>query len=155
MWWRDNIGCTSWKKCRCALWFATQQKGISWSLGELHHICSQFGLVQWLTAHGTFRTQSGNFLTRPRVSHTKKQRIRCLYRCTFWQELTLNHFLADAAEQRSIMAGINMFAMNTTIKMVRHNSPPRGDYVHITGEDKGCWSYLGRIGGVSNSTGRR
>jgi len=35
--------------------------------------------------------------------------------------------------------------------MVRHRSPPRGDYIHITGETSGCWSYVGRIGGVSNT----
>jgi hypothetical protein len=35
--------------------------------------------------------------------------------------------------------------------MVRHNSPPSGDYVHITGENSGCWSYVGRLGGVSNT----
>jgi hypothetical protein len=49
------------------------------------------------------------------------------------------------------MAGINEFHQRTTIRMVRHNSPPRGDYVHITGENTGCWSYVGRRGGVSNT----
>jgi hypothetical protein len=58
---------------------------------------------------------------------------------------------ADAAEQNSIMAGINEFHRRTTIRMVRHNSPPSGDYVHITGQNTGCWSFVGRQGGVSNT----
>jgi hypothetical protein len=49
------------------------------------------------------------------------------------------------------MAGINEFTAKTTIRLVRHNSPPSGDYVHITGENTGCWSYVGRIGRVSNT----
>ena len=48
------------------------------------------------------------------------------------------------------MLGINEFHIRTSIRMVRHNSPPRGDYVHIMGENTGCWSYVGRIGGVSD-----
>jgi hypothetical protein len=60
-------------------------------------------------------------------------------------------FCAAAAEQGRIMTGINEFARWTTIILVRQPSPPRGDYIHITGENSGCWSFVGRIGGVSKA----
>jgi hypothetical protein len=67
---------------------------------------------------------------------------------------TIWHWIVSctaAGEQTRIMAGINEFHMRTTMRLVRHNSPPSGDYIHITGENSGCWSYVGRIGGVSNT----
>jgi hypothetical protein len=39
----------------------------------------------------------------------------------------------------------------TAVLLVRHNSPPSRDYVHITGENSGCWSFVGRRGGVSST----
>ena len=58
---------------------------------------------------------------------------------------------AALGEQNRIIEVVNQFHNRTTIRLVRHNSPPRGDYVHITGENSGCWSFVGRIGrGVSN-----
>ena len=57
---------------------------------------------------------------------------------------------AALGERNRIIEVVNEFHNRTTIRLVRHNLPPRGDYVHITGQNTGCWSFVGRIGGVSN-----
>jgi hypothetical protein len=57
---------------------------------------------------------------------------------------------AADAEQTRIMACINEFHVRTSIRMVRHRSPPSGDYVHITGVNESCVSSVGRQGGVSS-----
>jgi hypothetical protein len=104
-----------------------------------------------MTAHGTFWTKTGNFLNR---SLFPKLQTGIFNVFTFANSDTNWHWTVSctaAPEQNRIMLGINEFRRSTTIRMVRHNSPPRGDYVHITGENSGCWSFVGRIGGVSNT----
>jgi len=103
-----------------------------------------------VTAHGTFWTQSGNFLTRPRVSQTTKRHIYSLYGANSDMNWHTTVSCAAAAEQDRIMAAINEYHAKTSIRLVRYFSPPSGDYVHITGENSGCWSFVGRIRGVSN-----
>jgi hypothetical protein len=58
---------------------------------------------------------------------------------------------AAAAEIDRIMLGAADYEALTTVRLVRYISPPSGDYVHVTGENTGCWSYVGRLGGVSGT----
>jgi len=103
-----------------------------------------------VTAHGTFWTQSGNFLNRPRDSQNKCG-IFTVFTC---QNSDMNwHWNVSCAagpEHSRIMEAVDEFHRRTTIRLVRHNSPPVGDYIHITAQHSGCWSHVGRIGGVSN-----
>jgi len=39
----------------------------------------------------------------------------------------------------------------TAIRFKPYDPITDTDYVYITGEDSGCWSYVGRKGGVSNT----
>jgi hypothetical protein len=49
-----------------------------------------------------------------------------------------------------ILGAINDFHQRTSIRFKEYDSSDT-DYVYITGEDSGCWSYVGRLGGVSNT----
>ena len=49
-----------------------------------------------------------------------------------------------------IMQAIDDFHRKTTIRFKEYNPMTDSDYIHITGEDSGCWSYIGRRGGVSS-----
>jgi hypothetical protein len=49
------------------------------------------------------------------------------------------------------MLGVNDFNTMTTVRLVRHTTQPSGDYIHVTGENSGCWSYVGRRGRVSST----
>jgi len=48
------------------------------------------------------------------------------------------------------MQAIANFHRWTPIRFRQYDPSTDSDYVHITGENSGCWSYVGRIGGVSN-----
>jgi hypothetical protein len=42
------------------------------------------------------------------------------------------------------------YYLKTSILFRAYNPQTDRDYVYITGKVDGCWSYVGRIGGVSN-----
>jgi hypothetical protein len=48
------------------------------------------------------------------------------------------------------MLAIEDYHNKTSILFKEYNPETDSDYVYITGEDTGCWSYVGRIRGVSN-----
>jgi hypothetical protein len=49
------------------------------------------------------------------------------------------------------MMAIDEYHKKTPIRLREYDSRTDKDYIHITGENSGCWSYVGRIGGVSNT----
>ena len=107
-------------------------------------------LCSAVTALSTFGTQSGNFMTRPRFSQTKNWRFQCI----LVQHITMNwngsiSFAAND-ERNQIVLAIEDFHKKTPIRFRRYNPLTDRDYVYITGENSGCWSFVGRIGGVSN-----
>jgi len=48
------------------------------------------------------------------------------------------------------MLTIEDFHKKTPIQFKQYDPLTDSDYINITGNDTGCWSYVGRIGGVSN-----
>nr|AGM32350.1 zinc metalloproteinase [Coptotermes formosanus] len=51
-------------------------------------------------------------------------------------------------EQRAqILLAVDEYHKKTSIRLREYNPQTDTDYVHITGEDSGCWSYVGRLGG--------
>jgi len=48
------------------------------------------------------------------------------------------------------MLAIDEYHMKTFIRFKKYNPQTDRDYVNITGENPGCTSYVGRVGGVSN-----
>jgi len=108
-------------------------------------------LFSAVTGDGTFGTQSGNFLTRPRVSQNTKWLMNCIANsshCAMNWKSTIS--CADSGERNGILRAIRDFHMRTPISFRQFNPRTDRDYIHITGENTGCWSYVGRIGGVSN-----
>ena len=49
-----------------------------------------------------------------------------------------------------ILGAIDDYHQKTPIRFKQYDPLTDRDYIHITGEDDGCWSYVGRIGGVSS-----
>jgi len=47
------------------------------------------------------------------------------------------------------MLAIDDYDKKTHIRFKEYNNLTNLDYIHITGENGGCWSNVGRIGGVS------
>jgi hypothetical protein len=58
---------------------------------------------------------------------------------------------ADFDERNQILLAIEDYHQNTPITFKYYDPQTDWDYVHITGEDSGCWSYVGRQRGVSNT----
>jgi len=52
-------------------------------------------------------------------------------------------------ERNSILLATCEYYFNTPILFKQYNPLTDTDYIQITGEDTGCWSHIGRIGGVS------
>ena len=50
-----------------------------------------------------------------------------------------------------ILLAIDEYHQRTPIRFKQYDPQTDRDYIYITGEDSGCWSYVGRIGGVSNT----
>jgi hypothetical protein len=50
-----------------------------------------------------------------------------------------------------ILTAMDDYHQKTPIRFKNYDPSTDYDYVHITGEDSGCWSYVGRLGGVSNT----
>jgi hypothetical protein len=96
-------------------------------------------LCSAVTAHGNFWTQFGKYLTRPCVSQTIKRHLQRPVFC------------ADDYERNTILGAIEDYHQRTTIRFKPYEPWADSDYIHITGDDSGCWSYVGRIGGVSNT----
>ena len=57
----------------------------------------------------------------------------------------------DDYERNMILNAIEDYHQKTAIRFKQYDPLTDRDYVHITGKDSGCWSYVGRIGGVSNT----
>ncbi|KAK9686994.1 Astacin (Peptidase family M12A) [Popillia japonica] len=53
----------------------------------------------------------------------------------------------DEAQANQIHAALRTFAAVSCVN-VRPRTPADVDYVYVTGEDSGCWSYVGRLGGA-------
>ena len=49
-----------------------------------------------------------------------------------------------------ILLAIDDYHQKTPIRFKQYDPTTDTDYVHITGEDSGSWSYVGRIGVVSS-----
>jgi len=49
-----------------------------------------------------------------------------------------------------IERAIANFHDRTPVRFRQYNPLTDRDYVHITGQRSGCWSFVGRVGGVSN-----
>ena len=108
-------------------------------------------LCSAVTAHGTFRTQSGNFLTRPRVSQSTKWHIQSFavvsHSVTNWHRSVS---CADSAQINMIHRAIDDYHNKASRRFKQFEPAKDKDYIHITGENTGCWSYVGRKGGVRN-----
>jgi hypothetical protein len=50
-----------------------------------------------------------------------------------------------------ILLAIDDYHQRTPIRFKQYDPQTDRDYIYITGEDSGCWSYVGRIGGVSKT----
>ena len=133
-------------------WIATQQPDISWSVRRTasRRRLSDPKQCTAVTAHGTFRTQSANFLTRPHVPKLHNGTL-VFTGANYYINWHWPVSCAAAAEVNTIMQAVDEYHNRTSIRLVRQNSQPTGDYVHITGENSGCWSSIGRIGRVSNT----
>jgi len=102
-----------------------------------------------VTAHGTFGTQSGHFLTSPHVSQKVAHSLfaGASHFVTNWDRPVS---CADFEERQKILLAIGNYHKDTDIRFRLYDPSTDLDYIYITGEDSGCWSYVGRIGGVSN-----
>ena len=49
-----------------------------------------------------------------------------------------------------ILNAIEDYHQKTTIRFKQYDPMTDMDYIQITGEDTGCWSNVGRLGGVSS-----
>jgi len=49
-----------------------------------------------------------------------------------------------------ILQAIDDYHEKTAIRFKQYDPQTEWDYVHITGEYAGCWSHVGRLGGVSS-----
>jgi len=108
-------------------------------------------LCSAVTAHGTFRTQSGNFLTRPSVSQTTKWHNQSFaavsHSVTNWHRPLS---CADSGQINMIHRAIDDYHKKTSIRFKQFEPAKDKDYIHITGKKEGCFSNVGRKGGVSN-----
>ena len=57
---------------------------------------------------------------------------------------------ADDYERNMILVALDDYHQKTPIRFKQYDPFTDEDYVHIKGEYSGCWSYVGRLGGVSN-----
>jgi len=48
------------------------------------------------------------------------------------------------------MLAVDQYYKKTTILFKEYDQLTDRDYLHITGKNTGCWSYVGRQGGVSS-----
>jgi len=107
-------------------------------------------LCSAVTAMSTLGIQSGKFITRPRFSQTTKWRFKCM----LVQHSTINwHWSISCVasdERNKILLAIEEYHEKTPIRFKQYDPLTDSDYIHITGELSGCWSFVGRIGGVSN-----
>ena len=53
------------------------------------------------------------------------------------------------AQKEHILLAIDEYQNKTPIRLREYDSLNDMDYIHMAGENSGCWSYVGRIGGVS------
>jgi len=108
-------------------------------------------LCSAVTSQGTFGTQSGNFLSGHRVSQTNEWHIQytagASYSVTNWRRPVS---CADSAERNMIQRAIDDFHQRTPVRFKQYNPQTDSDYVNITGQNSGCWSFIGRMRGVSN-----
>ncbi|KXJ83417.1 hypothetical protein RP20_CCG006292 [Aedes albopictus] len=58
--------------------------------------------------------------------------------------ITPGHF--TTSQQNSIIAALDELMANSCVKFVARTT--QTDYVRVTGEYSGCWSYLGHVGGA-------
>jgi hypothetical protein len=49
------------------------------------------------------------------------------------------------------MLAIDDYHNTTSIRFKEYDPLNDRDYIYITGDDTGCWSYVGRQGGVSSA----
>jgi len=55
-----------------------------------------------------------------------------------------------ADEQRAhLLRAVDEYHNKTSIHLREYDPAIDTDYIYITGEKSGCWSYVGRVGGVS------
>jgi hypothetical protein len=161
MWCLATNGCKPWTTYRVAFWFATQQTAISRCVRRTSsrrsptatklNAGSQLGIVQ--RGNGaTSKLSPGNFwqgLVFPKqLSSTVTAFAGTSHSALKWH---WHVSYSAAAEKAKIMLAVKDYNTLTTVRLVRRNSPPSGDYVHITGQNSGCWSYVGRIGKVSGT----
>ena len=53
-------------------------------------------------------------------------------------------------ERNQFLLAIDDYHAKTTNRFKQYDPRTDSDYVHITGKNSGCWSYIGRIGKVSS-----
>ena len=58
---------------------------------------------------------------------------------------------AAGRERQMILRAMQDFHRRTPVRFTQYNPATDTDYIHITGENTGCWSWVGRIEGVSNT----
>jgi len=108
-------------------------------------------LCSALKAEDTFGTQSESFRTRSRFSKIKKWHIQCTADASHftinWQSSVS---CADSTEIRMISLAFREFEHRTPIRFRERDPLSDTDHIHITRYNSGCWSYVGRQGGVSN-----
>jgi hypothetical protein len=51
----------------------------------------------------------------------------------------------------AILLALDDYHLLTSIRFKYYDPATDPDYVYITAEESGCWSYVGRQGGVSNT----
>ncbi|KDR19395.1 zinc metalloproteinase nas-13-like isoform X2 [Zootermopsis nevadensis] len=68
-----------------------------------------------------------------------------------WPKRTLPFLIDEAAfteEQKAhILHAVDEYHNKTSIRLREYDPEADNDYVYITGEKSGCWSYVGRTGG--------
>ena len=108
-------------------------------------------LCSAVTAHGIFTTHSGKFLSRPRVSQTTKWHNQSFaavsHSVTNWHRPLS---CADSTEINLIHRAIDDYHNKTSIRFKQFEPAKDKNYIHITGEEEGCTSNVGRQGGVSS-----
>ena len=81
----------------------------------------------------------------------KKWQFHCLLVQRIIMTLLWPVFCAAAAHKDQIILAIDEYHNKTSIRFKQYDPLTDKDYVYITGENSGCWSYVGRIGrGVSS-----
>jgi hypothetical protein len=104
--------------------------------------------AQWRRT--AWHTLAEKFLTRPCVSQTTKWYFHCLLVLYIIMNSHWSISCVADDERNKILVAILDFFLKTPIRFKEYDPLNDTDYIHIKGENSGCWSYVGRQNGVSS-----